>query len=173
MKEYEPDAVFPESNIIEKATFDGIGFSCAKEYGVGMDCHRPFIQVNVLFWNNGTILEKRKEFGTDRALLCEARDWAEGILRTCASPPADVSEGIHYVIESTGACHACVLGSWQAEPPGKEAGERQGSGNRLRRQWHALWPMATAGSTLSLVTRQTDALGPWKRQNFQCTQSRA
>ena len=28
MKEYEPDAVFPESNIIEKATFDGIGFSC-------------------------------------------------------------------------------------------------------------------------------------------------
>ena len=58
MKEYEPDAVFPESNIIEKATFDGIGFSCAKEYGVGMDCRRPFIQVNVLFWNNGTILKK-------------------------------------------------------------------------------------------------------------------
>ena len=36
MKEYEPDAVFPESNIIGKATFDGIGFSRAKEYGVGM-----------------------------------------------------------------------------------------------------------------------------------------
>ena len=36
MKEYEPDAVFPESNIIEKATFDGISFSRAKEYGVGM-----------------------------------------------------------------------------------------------------------------------------------------
>ena len=61
MKEYEPDAVFPESNIIGKATFDGIGFSCAKEYGVGMDCHRSFIRVNVLFWNNGTILEKRRE----------------------------------------------------------------------------------------------------------------
>ena len=116
MKEYEPDAVFSESNIIEKATFDGINFSCVKEYGVGIDCHRSFIQVNVLFWNNGTILEKRKEFGTDWASLCEARDWAEGILRTCASPPADVSEGIHYVIESTSVYHICVLESWQGRP---------------------------------------------------------
>ncbi len=109
MEEKESGAVFSENELIGKVEGEGVEIAYTKDYGIGMDCHSRSIQVNVPARNSAGILEYRKSFDTDWESLCEARDRATEILQTYASPPVDVSGGLHYVIESTRVCHRCVL----------------------------------------------------------------
>ena len=116
MEEKKSDAVFSENELRSKVEGEGVEITYTKDYGIGIDCHSRFIQVNVLARNGARILEHRKSFDTDWESLCEARDWAAGILQTYASPPVDVSGGLHYVIESTSVYHCCVLDAWLGMP---------------------------------------------------------
>ena len=116
MEEKKSDAVFSENELRSKVEGEGVEITYTKDYGIGMDCHSRFIQVNVPARNGARILEHRKSFDTDWKSLCEARDWAAGILQTYASPPVDVSGGLHYVIESTSVYHCCVLDAWLGMP---------------------------------------------------------
>ena len=116
MEEKKSDAVFSENEPRSKVEGEGVEITYTKDYGIGIDCHSRLIQVNVLARNGARILEHRKSFDTDWESLCEARDRAAGILQTYASPPVDVSGGLHYVIESTSVCHCCVLDAWLGMP---------------------------------------------------------
>jgi transposase len=95
---------------------EGIEIQYTKQYGVGCDCHSKFLQISVLVKRDITVLEYKREFNTDWDSVVKARDWILSVLETCASPPADVSGGIHYCIESTSVYHVVVLKAWDGMP---------------------------------------------------------
>lgn len=87
-----------------------------KSYGCGIDCHARFLQISVLVRMDESIREYRNQFDTDWNSVIRARDWVLSVLETCASPPADVSGGLHYCIESTGSYHVVVVKAWKGMP---------------------------------------------------------
>jgi len=87
-----------------------------KAYGCGIDCHSKFLQISVLVRVNESIREYRNQFDTDWDSVIRARDWVLSVLETYASPPADVSCGLHYCIESTGSYHVVVVKAWKGMP---------------------------------------------------------
>ena len=95
---------------------EGIEIQYTKQYGVGCDCHAKFLQISVLVKRDITVLEYKREFNTDWDSVVRARDWILSVLETCASPPANVSGGIHYCIESTSVYHVVVLRAWGGIP---------------------------------------------------------
>lgn len=96
----------------------GIEVVNTKSYGVGIDCHRDFIQVSVIVKSEeNKTMEYRKTFNTTLPDLKKAKEWAVSIIRSKSSPPVDVSEdNLHYVIESTSCYHLPVIMAWKAIP---------------------------------------------------------
>ena len=87
-----------------------------KDFGCGIDCHARFLQISVLVRRDQSIYEYRNQFDTDWDSVVKARDWVLSVLETRASPPVDVSEGLHYCIESTSSYHVVVCKAWGGKP---------------------------------------------------------
>ena len=96
----------------------GIEIVHTKSYGVGIDCHRDFIQVSVIVkGDENKTIEYRHEFNTTLPVLENARDWAISIIRLKSSVSVDVStDTLHYVIESTSCYHLPVIMVWKGIP---------------------------------------------------------
>ena len=87
-----------------------------KEYGIGIDCHLKFIEVCVRY-RNGTIIQKAQStFSTDWPSLVTGRDWCINILKTKANPVPDLSQPLHYLLESTANYHMPVCMAWGGNP---------------------------------------------------------
>ena len=95
---------------------DGKEIQLTKDYGIGIDTHARFLQISVLVKQNLSVVEYRQEFNTDWGSVVRARDWVLSVLETCASPPADVSGGLHYCIESTSSYHNVLVKAWKGKP---------------------------------------------------------
>ena len=87
-----------------------------KEYGIGIDCHLKFIEVCVRY-RNGTLIQKAQStFSTDWTSLVNGRDWCINILKTKANPVPDLSQPLHYLLESTANYHMPVCMAWGGNP---------------------------------------------------------
>lgn len=87
-----------------------------KEYGIGIDCHSKFIEVCVRYRNGRTIKKAQGHFSTGWDDLVAARDWCIDILSTKADPAPDLSEPLHYLVESTANYHMPLCMAWQGRP---------------------------------------------------------
>ena len=87
-----------------------------KEYGIGIDCHSKFIEVCVRYRNGRTIKKAQGHFSTCWDDLVAARDWCIDILSTKADPAPDLSEPLHYLVESTANYHMPLCMAWQGRP---------------------------------------------------------
>ena len=87
-----------------------------KEYGIGIDCHSKFIEVCVRYRNGSIIKKAQGHFSTAWDDLVRARDWCIDILKTKAYPVPDLSEPLHYLVESTANYHMPVCMAWEGNP---------------------------------------------------------
>mgnify|MGYP002624719443 CR=1 FL=1 len=87
-----------------------------KEYGIGIDCHSQFIEVCVRYRNGNQIQKSQGHFSTDWDGLVTGRDWCVEILKTKANPVPDLSEPLHYLVESTANYHMPVCMAWGGNP---------------------------------------------------------
>jgi transposase len=83
-------------------------------YGVGIDCHKKFIQVCCLVQREGTVLRFEREFNTTWTDLCAAHAWA--IQRCDLGDGTLEAANLRYSIESTGTYHNPVLLAWRGQP---------------------------------------------------------
>lgn len=92
------DVDLPDSSVIESPLFP---------YGVGIDTHKRFIQVCILFNESDGTHRIEREFQTDYWSLCKARTYVEDNIY----PRGLEQEGVpfRYTIESTGCYHLPVI----------------------------------------------------------------
>ena len=95
---------------------DGVEVTPTKEYGVGIDCHSKFLEINVLVKRGSGYFEYCLEVDTTWAAIKEAHNWVIHVLQTCADPPVQLSAPLHYCIESTSTYHLPVLLAWEGKP---------------------------------------------------------
>ena len=89
------------ANIIDVSTES----NNTKDYGIGIDCHKLFIMVCVRTVNNGITSATTASFDTDWDSLTRARDWCISIIKEKSDPVPDLTQPLHYVIESTATYH--------------------------------------------------------------------
>jgi hypothetical protein len=83
-------------------------------YGVGIDCHKKFIQVCCLVQREGKVTRFEREFSTTWLDLCSAKRWA---VQHCEMAEGTLDEAtLRYSIESTGTYHNPVLLAWRGTP---------------------------------------------------------
>lgn len=87
-----------------------------KEYGIGIDCHSKFIEVCVRYRCGSVIQKAQSRFSTCWDNLVEAHDWCVNILKTKANPIPDLSEPLHYLVESTANYHMPVCMAFGGNP---------------------------------------------------------
>ena len=97
-------------------TDGGIEVMPTRDYGVGIDCHSRFLEINVLVKRGQSFFEYCREVPTDWNSLKSARVWVTHVLRTCSDPPVQLSSPMHYCIESTSTYHLPVLLAWEGSP---------------------------------------------------------
>ena len=93
----DPDAVIKDFNVINEE--DDIKY--VKEYGIGIDCHSKFIEVCIRYRNDKVIQKAQAHFSTNWDDLVTARDWCIEVLNSKANPTPNLSEPLHYLVEST------------------------------------------------------------------------
>ena len=108
----DPDSVIEDLHEITED--DDIEY--VKEYGIGIDCHSKFIEVCVRYRNGSCIQKAQGHFTTDWNGLTAGRDWCLTVLRTKADPIPDLTEPLHYLIESTANYHMPVCMAWGGNP---------------------------------------------------------
>ena len=107
-----PDAVIEDFN--EMPNDDDVEY--VKEYGIGVDCHSKFIEVCIRY-RNGTVIQKsQSRFSTSWNDLVKGREWCLETLKTKADPVPDLSEPLHYLVESTANYHMPVCMAWGGNP---------------------------------------------------------
>jgi transposase len=89
---------------------------CVKEYGIGIDCHSKFIEVCVRYRKGKVIHKSQSQFSTKWDDLVSARNWCINVLKTKADPIPDLSEPIHYLVESTASYHMPVCMAFGGDP---------------------------------------------------------
>ena len=87
-----------------------------KEYGIGIDCHSKFIEICVRYRCNNAIQKAQSRFATDWDSLTAARDWCIDVLKSKADPVPDMSEPLHYLVESTANYHMPVCMAFGGNP---------------------------------------------------------
>ncbi len=107
-----PDSVVED--FVELPEDDDIEY--VKEYGIGIDCHLRFIEVCVRYRNGSIIQKAQSTFSTDWPSLVTGRDWCINILKTKANPVPDLSQPLHYLLESTANYHMPVCMAWGGNP---------------------------------------------------------
>ena len=95
---------------------DGVEVTPTKDYGVGIDCHSKFLEINVLVKRGSGYYEYCLKVDTTWTAIKEARNWVVHVLQTFADPPVQLSEPLHYCIESTSTYHLPVLLAWEGKP---------------------------------------------------------
>jgi len=99
---------------------EGVEVQHTKAYGIGIDCHKDFIQVSVLVKRDLRIFEYRQDFPTHWNGLLKARRWAQTVVENCSDPKlsfiSDPPLPFHYCIESTSCYHLPVLEVWRGVP---------------------------------------------------------
>ena len=108
----DPDAVIEDFEAIP----DDDDIEYVKDYGIGIDCHLKFIEVCIRYRNGKVIQKAQARFSTEWVNLIEARDWCIEILKTKANPVPDLSESIHYLVESTANYHMPVCMAFGGNP---------------------------------------------------------
>ena len=107
-----PDSVVEDFNELP----DGSDIEYVKEYGIGIDCHSKFIEVCIRYRNGKLIQKSQGQFSTQWKDLAAARDWCIAVLKTKANPVPDLSEPLHYVVESTASYHMPVCMAFGGDP---------------------------------------------------------
>ena len=82
-----------------------------KEYGIGIDCHSKFIEVCIRYRCGKLIYKAQSTFTTEWGSLVAARDWCLSVLKTKADPVPDLSEPLHYFVESNISCGLSLSGT--------------------------------------------------------------
>ena len=95
---------------------EGVEVMPTKDYGIGIDCHSRFLEINVLVKRGSRFYEYCRQADTSWDALKEAYQWAINVLKTCADPPIILSSPLHYCIESTSTYHLPVLLAWEGAP---------------------------------------------------------
>ena len=108
----DPDSIIEDFDTIP----DGDDIEYVKEYGIGIDCHSKFIEVCVRYRNGKLIQKAQGHFSTEWNSLVAAREWCIDILRTKADPIPDLSEPLHYLVESTASYHMPVCMAFDGNP---------------------------------------------------------
>ena len=108
----DPDSVIEDLHEITED--DDIEY--VKEYGIGIDCHSKFIEVCVRYRNGSCIQKAQGHFTTDWNGFTAGRDWCLTVLRTKADPMPDLTEPLHYLVESTANYHMPVCMAWGGNP---------------------------------------------------------
>lgn len=111
---YEVD--FKETGSMVLPVDDGVEVMPTRDYGVGIDCHSRFLEINVLVKREQSFFEYCREVPTDWNSIKSAHEWVTHVLRTCANPPILLSSPLHYCIESTSTYHLPVLLAWEGAP---------------------------------------------------------
>ena len=106
----------PDSVIEDFDTIPDDDIEYVKEYGIGIDCHSRFIEVCVRYRNGKLINKAQGRFSTDWTSLVAAREWCINILSTKADPVPDLSEPLHYLVESTASYHMPVCMAFNGNP---------------------------------------------------------
>ena len=107
-----PDAVIEDFTEVP----DDNDIEYVKEYGIGVDCHAKFIEVCIRYRNGKQIQKAHSHFSTNWNDLIAARDWCVKTLKTKADPVPDLSEPLHYLVESTASYHMPVCMAWSGNP---------------------------------------------------------
>ena len=110
---FSSDVVNVSPKLLE---IEGLEVRPAKDYGIGLDCHKSFVQVSVIVQQNDHYYEYRHEFPTDWTGICTAREWCRLVLQQKADPPIIDSLDLHYCLESTASYHEVVLRAWKGIP---------------------------------------------------------
>ena len=108
----DPDAVVEDFNEIP----DDDDIEYVKEYGIGIDCHSKFIEICIRYRNGQVIQKAQAHFSTNWDDLVAARDWCINVLKTKANPVPDLSEPLHYLVESTANYHMPICMAWKGTP---------------------------------------------------------
>jgi transposase len=107
----DPDAVVEDFNEIPDDDIEYV-----KEYGIGIDCHSKFIEICIRYRNGQVIKKAQAHFSTNWDDLVAARDWCINVLKTKANPVPDLSEPLHYLVESTANYHMPICMAWKGNP---------------------------------------------------------
>ena len=108
----DPNAVIEDFNEIPVDN----NIEYVKEYGIGIDCHSKFIEVCIRYRNRNLIQKSQAHFSTNWDDLVAARDWCINVLKTKADPVPELSEPLHYLVESTANYHMPVCMAWGGHP---------------------------------------------------------
>jgi transposase len=87
-----------------------------KDYGIGIDCHSKFIEVCIRYRKGKQIQKAQAHFSTAWDDLIAAREWCLNILKTKSDPVPDLSEPLHYLVESTASYHMPVCMAFDGNP---------------------------------------------------------
>lgn len=87
-----------------------------KEYGIGIDCHSKFIEVCVRYRSGKMIHKAQSTFTTEWDNLVAARNWCFSVLKSKTDPVPDLSEPLHYLVESTANYHMPVCMAFGGNP---------------------------------------------------------
>ena len=107
-----PDTIIEDFNKLN----DNDDIEYIKEYGIGIDCHSKFIEVCIRYRTGSVIQKAQAHFSTNWDDLVAARDWCINILKTKATPVPNLSEPLHYLLESTANYHMPVCMAWGGNP---------------------------------------------------------
>ena len=108
----DPDSVVEDFSEIP----DDDDIEYVKEYGIGIDCHLKFIEVCVRYRSDNVIQKAQARFSTEWMNLVDAHDWCVNVLKTKANPVPDLSEPLHYLVESTANYHMPVCMAFGGNP---------------------------------------------------------
>ena len=108
----DPNSVVEDFNELP----DDSDVEYVKEYGIGIDCHSKFIEVCIRYRNGLHIQKSQAHFSTHWKDLIAAREWCITILKTKAEPVPDLSEPLHYLVESTASYHMPVCMAFGGNP---------------------------------------------------------
>lgn len=108
----DPDSVVTDFNKLS----DNSDVEYVKEYGIGIDCHSKFIEVCIRYRNGIHIQKSQAHFSTQWTDLIAARDWCITVLKTKADPVPNLSEPLHYLVESTASYHMPVCMAFGGNP---------------------------------------------------------
>ncbi len=108
----DPDAIVKDFNEIP----GGDDIEYVKEYGIGIDCHSKFIEICIRYRNSKVIQKAQAHFSTNWDDPVAAHDWCIEVLKTKANPVPDLSEPLHYLVESTANYHMPICMAWKGNP---------------------------------------------------------
>ena len=101
--------------------FDFLDFANGDEvqalypYGVGIDCHRDFIEICIFVREGGSIRKYEGTYNTSWDQLKKANEWVKTLIRA-KSKPTILPDPLRYTLESTSTYHLPVTLAFEGKP---------------------------------------------------------